>query len=81
MLESLLAGFSDFFAKTGIAELFKMADLGGIRYIVSDMEDEALAKRLRMEKFSPEKNPDAPKICERYKYFLDLNGYFTTGCC
>ncbi len=31
MLESLLAGFSDFFAKTGIAELFKMADLGGIK--------------------------------------------------
>lgn len=61
--------------------LLNMADLGGIRYIVSDMEDEALAKRLRMENFSPEKNPDAPKICERYKYFLDLNGYFTTGCC
>ena len=31
MLNSLLAGFGDFFSKTGIAELFKMADLGGIK--------------------------------------------------
>ena len=60
--------------------LLNMADLGGIRYIVSDMEDESLAKRLRMVKFLPENNPDAPKICQRYKYFLDLNGYFTSHC-
>ena len=60
--------------------LLNMADLGGIRYIVSDMEDESLAKRLRMEKFLPESKPDAPKICERYKYFLDLDGYFTSHC-
>ena len=33
MVESLLAGFGDFFSKTGIAELFKMADLGGIKTI------------------------------------------------
>ena len=57
--------------------LLNMADLGGIRYIVSDMEDESLAKRLRMETNSLE---DAPKICQRYKYFLDLNGYFTSHC-
>lgn len=61
--------------------LLNMADLGGIRYIVSDMEDDSLAKRLRMTKFAPETTPDAPKICERYKYFLDLNGYFTSNCC
>ena len=60
--------------------LLNMADLGGIRYIVSDMEDEGLAKRLRMGKFLPETTPDAPKMCERYKYFLDLNGYFTSHC-
>ena len=60
--------------------LLNMADLGGIRYIVSDMEDDSLAKRLRMTKFAHETTTDAPKICERYKYFLDLNGYFTSHC-
>lgn len=60
--------------------LLNMADLGGVRYIVSDMEDDSLAKRLRMDKFSAEKTPDAPKNCERYKYFLDLEGYFTSHC-
>lgn len=57
--------------------LLNMADLGGIRYIVSDMEDDSLAKRLRMDITS---SPDAPQICQRYKYFLDLNGYFTSHC-
>lgn len=57
--------------------LLNMADLGGIRYIVSDMEDDSLAKRLRMDTTS---SPDAPQICQRYKYFLDLNGYFTSHC-
>lgn len=57
--------------------LLNMADLGGIRYIVSDMEDDSLAKRLRMD---TKADPDAPKICQRYKYFLDLNGYFTSHC-
>ncbi len=57
--------------------LLNMADLGGIRYIVSDMEDDSLAKRLRME---TKADPDAPQICQRYKYFLDLNGYFTSHC-
>ncbi len=60
--------------------LLNMADLGGIRYIFSDMEDELLAKKLRFTQNS-DTLPDAlPKICTRYKLFLDLDGYFTVHC-
>lgn len=60
--------------------LLNMADLGGIKYIVSDMEDDSLAKRLKMACGEAAQATDAPKICSRYKYFLNLEGYFTSGC-
>lgn len=58
--------------------LLNMADLGGIKYIVCDMEDDALAKRLRM--ISGEEGKDIVPIAQRYKYFLCLEGYFTAHC-
>ena len=60
--------------------LLNMADLGGIRYIVSDMDDELLAKRLKMTAFGDVKNEGIKNIKGQYKYFLDLNGYFTSHC-
>ena len=61
--------------------LLNMADLGGIQYIFSDMSDDALAKRLRMEENTPADSLGLPKIVTRYKYFLNLEGYFTTHGC
>lgn len=60
--------------------LLNMADLGGIRYIFSDMADELLAKKLRFTQNSESIPAKLPKICTRYKLFLDLNGYFTAHC-
>lgn len=60
--------------------LLNMADLGGIKYIFSDMEDEALAKRLRFADNTESDSLDSPKFVSRYKYFLDLEGYFTAHC-
>lgn len=61
--------------------LLNMADLGGIRYIFSDMEDSALARRLLMKENTQSDLLNLPKIVSRYKYFLDLDGYFTTHGC
>lgn len=61
--------------------LLNMADLGGIRYIFSDMEDEKLARMLRMTENTNSQSLDLPKIVSRYKYFLDLDGYFTAHGC
>ena len=61
--------------------LLNMADLGGIRYIFCDMEDSALARRLLMKENTQSDLLDLPKIVSRYKYFLDLDGYFTTNGC
>jgi len=60
--------------------LLNMADLGGIKYIFTDMEDDMLAKRLRMTPNEEVSIDTLPKIVTRYKYFLNLEGYFTTGC-
>ncbi|MBR3933025.1 MAG: hypothetical protein IKJ68_03830 [Clostridia bacterium] len=61
--------------------LLNMADLGGIRYIFCDMEDSTLARRLLMKENTQSDLLDLPKIVSRYKYFLDLDGYFTTHGC
>jgi len=61
--------------------LLNMADLGGIKYIFSDMEDDSLAKRLRFSQNNECENINLPKIVSRYKYFLCLEGYFTTHSC
>lgn len=60
--------------------LLNMADLGGIKYIFCDMEDDLLAKRLRMTPNTESGKLDLPGIVSRYKYFLSLEGYFTTHC-
>lgn len=60
--------------------LLNMADLGGIRYIYSDMADDSLAKRLKFCPNTADEKEGLPKIVTRYKYFLDLEGYFTAGC-
>ncbi len=60
--------------------LLNMADLGGIKYIFSDLSDETLAKRLRMESNEIWNTLNLPKIVSRYKYFLNLEGYFTSHC-
>jgi hypothetical protein len=61
--------------------LLNMAGLGGIKYIFCDMQDEMLAKRLRMADNTESDKLDLPKIVSRYKYFLNLEGYFTTHGC
>ncbi len=60
--------------------LLNMADLSGIRYIFSDMEDGLLARKLRFTQNSDSIPDLLPKICTRYKLFLDLDGYFTAHC-
>ena len=61
--------------------LLNMADLGGIQNIFSDMEDESLAKRLRFVPNTESDSLNLPKIVSRYKYFLNLEGYFTVHGC
>ncbi len=60
--------------------LLNMADLGGITNIFTDMDDEMLAKRLRFCPNSASDDLNLPKIVSRYKYFLNLEGYFTAHC-
>lgn len=60
--------------------LLNMADLGGIKHIFCDMEDDNLAMRLRMSPNTDLTNLELPKIVSRYKYYLCLDGYFTTHC-
>ena len=57
--------------------LLNMLDLSGVRYVVSDMEDERLMTALRFKK-------DAIKELEtdkEYKGYLCLDGYFTEHSC
>lgn len=59
--------------------LLNMLDLSGIRYVFADALDERLATSLRFKKdcdLPCGVNPD-----KGYKYFLCLDGYFTSGHC
>lgn len=60
--------------------LLNMADLGGIKYIFSDMTDQMLARKLRFNENTKSDTLNLPKIVTRYKYFLCLEGYFTSHC-
>ncbi len=57
--------------------LLNMLDLSGVRYVVSDAEDERLMTALRFKKDVPEGlNPD-----REYRFYLCLDGYFTEHSC
>ena len=58
--------------------LLNMLDLSGIRYVVSDMEDDRLLTSLRFKKDC--EIPEEITFNKEYKYFLCLDGYFTEHC-
>ena len=57
--------------------LLNMLDLSGVRYVVSDMEDERLLTALRFKKDVPE----GLETDKEYKGYLCLDGYFTEHNC
>ena len=57
--------------------LLNMLDLSGVKYVVSDMEDERLLTALRFKKDVPE----GLKTDKEYKRYLSLDGYFTEHSC
>lgn len=57
--------------------LLNMLDLSGVRYVVSDMEDERLMAALRFKKDAPE----GLKSDKEYRCYLCLDGYFTEHSC
>lgn len=59
--------------------LLNMLDLSEVRYVFSDICDERLATSLRFKKAYD--LPDDVKPDQNYKYFLCLDGYFTSGHC
>ncbi len=58
--------------------LLNMLDLSGIKYVVSDMEDDRLLTSLRFKKDA--EIPGEITLNKDYKYFLCLDGYFTEHC-
>ena len=59
--------------------LLNMLDLGAVRYVCADNIDERLATSLRFKQ-----DYELPADCrpdKHYKYFLCLDGYFTSGHC
>lgn len=59
--------------------LLNMLDLGGVRYVCADNLDERLAASLRFK--TDYELPEDCKPDKSYKYFLCLDGYFTSGHC
>lgn len=57
--------------------LLNMLDLSGVRYVVSDMDDERLLTSLRFKKDAIE----GLKTDKEYKGYLCLDGYFTEHGC
>lgn len=64
--------------------LLNLADLDGVRYVFSDSDDERLMKMLRFKENTAEIREEAEFLSDEYnsfRYFLDLNGYFTVHSC
>lgn len=59
--------------------LLNMLDLSGVRYVCADNLDERLAASLRFK--TDYALPTDCKPDKNYKYFLCLDGYFTSGHC
>ncbi len=64
--------------------LLNLADLDGVRYVFSNSDDERLMKMLRFKENSAELREKSEFSSDEYnsfRYFLDLNGYFTVHSC
>lgn len=57
--------------------LLNMLDLSGVKFVVSDMDDERLLTSLRFKKEPPE----GLRTDKEYKGYLSLEGYFTEHSC